>query len=107
MGKKRVGERSCMGCRRRAPKGELLRFVVGGNGDIHFDPRQRMHGRGGYLCPRANCFELASKKKCITVRFRQEVSFDPSLMLQRVREQLHRDVQETMMIGGSLQRERR
>ena len=90
---KRIGERSCMACRKRAPKGELLRFVVTGSGDISFDPRQRMHGRGGYLCPQANCFELASKKKRLAVRFRQDVSFDPSLMLQRVREQFHGDVQ--------------
>ena len=81
-----------MGCRKKALKGNLLRFVVDRNGNVLFDHKQREHGRGGYLCPRSGCFELASRKKRLPLRFRQEVSFEPQKMLQDVREQFHGEV---------------
>lgn len=42
-------ERSCASCRARAPRAQLLRFVVA-DGEIQPDRAQTMPGRGAYLC---------------------------------------------------------
>jgi predicted RNA-binding protein YlxR (DUF448 family) len=46
--------RSCLACRKRAPKGELVRVVLKA-GRLEWDRRQREPGRGAYLHPRAEC----------------------------------------------------
>jgi predicted RNA-binding protein YlxR (DUF448 family) len=88
MGKKNLGERTCMGCGRKAHKSELLRFVVDEQGKIVFDPGQRASGRGGYFCRREECFDHAVKKRRISVRFRRDVRVEPRSMIQDVQEKL-------------------
>ncbi|WP_435877653.1 YlxR family protein, partial [Streptomyces halstedii] len=43
-------ERTCVGCRERAAKSELLRTVVD-EGDVLPDPRGTLPGRGAYVHP--------------------------------------------------------
>lgn len=88
MGKKSVGERTCMGCGRKAHKSDLLRFVVDEQGKIVFDRRQQAPGRGGYFCRREECFDRAAKKRRISVRFRKDVRVDPRSLIRDVQEQL-------------------
>ena len=88
MGKKSIGERTCIGCGKKAPKSKLLRFVVAENGNIVFELKQKEHGRGGYFCPRNACFHKAAKKKRIAVRFRKEVNIDMTSFIQGVKEHL-------------------
>lgn len=72
-----VGVRTCVGCGRRAPKGELLRFVardgvvVPGAGDV---------GRGAYTCARRACFERAASKHAFSRTLRETVRVDPDLI---------------------------
>jgi predicted RNA-binding protein YlxR (DUF448 family) len=81
MGKKNIGERTCMGCGRKAHKSDLLRFVVDEKGKIVFDSAQQAPGRGGYLCRREACFDQAVKRRRVSVRFRRDVDVDaPSLI---------------------------
>ena len=81
MGKKKIAERTCMGCGRKAHKLELLRFVVDEGGRILFDPAQQATGRGGYLCRREACFNEAVKRRRVSVRFRRDLKIDaPSLI---------------------------
>ena len=45
--------RTCVGCRKRRPKSEMVRLTAGGA-----DGGGRAHpGRGVYLCPDATCIE--------------------------------------------------
>ncbi len=53
--------RTCIGCRRRRPKSELLRLVRAG-GQAGFDQSGRREGRGAYLCPEYECLEAATKR---------------------------------------------
>lgn len=50
-----------MGCRRRAPRGELVRLVRTG-GNVALDVRGDAPGRGGYLCRSAECFGKARRR---------------------------------------------
>lgn len=51
--------RTCVGCLRKRPKSELLRFVVSKEGL----KTGNVSGRGFYLCPDRKCFEMAMKRR--------------------------------------------
>jgi uncharacterized protein len=58
--------RTCVGCRERAAKSELIRIVAASNGAITsvvVDPRRSAGGRGAHLHPTVACLELATRRK--------------------------------------------
>ena len=54
--------RTCVGCRARAAKSDLLRVVARG-GEIVPDPQARLPGRGAYLHLSQKCFEQAGRRR--------------------------------------------
>lgn len=68
--------RSCVGCGRKAPQHEFLRFVakegelVAGTGEP---------GRGAYTCRRLSCFERAVSRRAFNRTLRQTVRVEPEL----------------------------
>ena len=56
--------RTCVGCGSRAAKSDLLRLVASGD-EIVPDPRAVMPGRGAYLHPSQDCFELAQRRRAL------------------------------------------
>jgi uncharacterized protein len=68
--------RSCIGCGRKAPQGQLLRFAeVGGQ----LVPGAGMPGRGAYTCRRLACFERAVSRRAFNRTLRQTVRIGPEL----------------------------
>lgn len=57
--------RTCVGCRRREKKVDLLRLTVVAS-IIRVDTAQRLPGRGVYLHPRPSCWEQARRKRALT-----------------------------------------
>ena len=53
--------RSCIGCREKKEKYELIRIVCNKDKEIKVDFKQRLNGRGAYICKNENCFEKAQK----------------------------------------------
>jgi predicted RNA-binding protein YlxR (DUF448 family) len=53
------GERTCVGCRRKADKRELLRVVRVDEGRVAVDPSGSAPGRGAYVHHDAECVEAA------------------------------------------------
>jgi predicted RNA-binding protein YlxR (DUF448 family) len=51
--------RTCVGCRRRFAKQQLVRFVVGEGGLVLGSPE----GRGAYLCRNASCLDAALRRR--------------------------------------------
>jgi predicted RNA-binding protein YlxR (DUF448 family) len=68
--------RTCAGCGRRAPQGELLRFVAT---DGVLTPSRRGPGRGVYTCSRLSCFERAASRRAFSRTLRQTVRVHPGL----------------------------
>lgn len=70
-----VPTRTCVGCGRKAPQNELLRFreeegtLVPGTGP----------GRGAYTCRRLACFERALARRAFNRTLRRTVRVDPTL----------------------------
>ncbi|MGC5344592.1 YlxR family protein [Streptomyces sp. DT24] len=74
-------ERTCVGCRERAAKSELLRIVVDGNECVP-DPRGTLPGRGAYIHPASDCLDLAVRRRAFPRAFKAQGPFD-STALQR------------------------
>jgi uncharacterized protein len=54
--------RTCVGCRARGAKPDLLRVVARG-GELVPDPQARLPGRGAYLHLSQKCFEQAERRR--------------------------------------------
>jgi predicted RNA-binding protein YlxR (DUF448 family) len=68
--------RSCVGCGRKAPQAELLRFAAVDGRLVSGSGRP---GRGAYTCRRLACFERAVGRRAFNRTLRQTVEIDPSL----------------------------
>ncbi len=68
--------RSCVGCGRKAPQGELLRFVAK---DGRLVPGAGEPGRGAYTCRRLSCFERALSRRAFNRTLKETVRVEPSL----------------------------
>jgi predicted RNA-binding protein YlxR (DUF448 family) len=68
--------RSCVGCGRKAPKRELLRFVAR-NGRLV--PGSTEPGRGAYTCHRVSCFERAVARRAFNRTLKERVQVEPDL----------------------------
>ncbi|MBA3245361.1 MAG: YlxR family protein [Actinobacteria bacterium] len=69
-------ERTCIGCGRKAPQAELLRFTAE---DGALVPGRRNPGRGAYTCRRLACFERAAARRAFARVLRRNVLVDPAL----------------------------
>lgn len=58
----RVPVRTCVGCRGRAPKAELLRIVRRPDGSVSTDPVGAAPGRGAYVHRDPECVRLAAAR---------------------------------------------
>lgn len=68
--------RSCVGCGRRAPQTQLLRFVAD---DGRLVPGPNKTGRGAYTCRRLACFERAVSRRAFNRTLRQTVQVEQKL----------------------------
>jgi predicted RNA-binding protein YlxR (DUF448 family) len=67
--------RTCVGCRIRTVKSELLRLVVV-EGKVVPDPLGRLPGRGASLHPTRSCLELAERRRAFPRAFRVAGALD-------------------------------
>ena len=58
-------QRTCIGCRKKGARSELLRLVADASGSsaVLVDERRRMAGRGAWLHPSESCLALAVKRR--------------------------------------------
>jgi hypothetical protein len=54
--------RTCIGCRKRRKKEEMIWLTLSSEGVVKVNPRAPHHGRGFYLCPDLGCVHRAKKK---------------------------------------------
>ncbi|MBN0047878.1 YlxR family protein [Streptomyces actuosus] len=68
-------ERTCVGCRERAAKAELLR-IVAIEGECVPDPRGTLPGRGAYVHPVPVCLDQAVRRRAFTRALRVPGALD-------------------------------
>ncbi|MFI6325947.1 YlxR family protein [Nonomuraea sp. NPDC050556] len=81
--------RTCVGCRVRTAKSELLRLVLVEDQVIP-DLRGRLPGRGASLHPDLGCLELAERRRAFPRAFRVQGTLD----ISRVRAHLEKENHE-------------
>ncbi|MGP8160443.1 MAG: YlxR family protein [Candidatus Dormibacteria bacterium] len=75
--------RTCVGCRRRRPRPELVRLVAGAAGAVILDTPARAPGRGAYLCRDSGvaCLRAAQKRRSLSRSLRvRENDIDPETL---------------------------
>jgi uncharacterized protein len=70
--------RTCVGCGRKAPQRELVRFVAR-DGELALDAEKRVTGRGAYTCRRLVCFERAEARRAFARTLRRTVAVPSGL----------------------------
>jgi len=71
--------RTCLGCRRRRPKAELVRLARRPDGSVVVDGRGVEPGRGAYVCAVPDCVERALKTGRLGHAFRAACRLDEGL----------------------------
>jgi predicted RNA-binding protein YlxR (DUF448 family) len=68
--------RTCVGCGRKAPQPELIRFTAEDGELVRGEGKA---GRGVYTCRRLACFERALSRRAFNRTLRQTVRVNPAL----------------------------
>ncbi len=71
---KKIPMRQCIACRENKEKKSLIRVIRTTEGEVVLDKTGRMNGRGAYICPDINCFNLAKKKNAFSQALNVAVS---------------------------------
>lgn len=81
--------RSCIGCGQIKEKKELVRLVAETKGEVLLDLKQRLPGRGAYICYRADCLRGGLKKNRLAFRLkRKTVVLDEPGFQSQLRDQM-------------------
>ncbi len=65
---RKIPMRTCIACKKSAPKKELYRIVKNGE-EIFLDKTGKANGRGAYVCADAECFNKLKKGKLLNKAF--------------------------------------
>ena len=71
---RQVPLRTCLVCRNKTSKGELLRIVATHDGSVRVDPLGKQAGRGAYVCKSSNCDPRGLKRDRLANALRTTVS---------------------------------
>ncbi|MEU6736868.1 YlxR family protein [Streptomyces physcomitrii] len=72
-------ERTCLGCRERAAKSDLLRIVLSGEQCVP-DHRGTLPGRGAYVHPAPVCLDSAIRRRAFPRAFRVKGPLDTAAL---------------------------
>lgn len=73
-------ERLCIATRATRPVGELIRFVVGPNGEVVPDLKQKLPGRGVWVTGKRTALADAVRRKAFAKGFRRDVKVPADLV---------------------------
>jgi predicted RNA-binding protein YlxR (DUF448 family) len=77
--------RTCVGCRARADRSSLLRIVVR-DFELVVDTSAILPGRGAWLHPQIQCYQLAVKRRAFGRALRNSGNLDTAALENSVRE---------------------
>ena len=75
-------ERTCVGCRGKEPKRDLIRVACARGGDAVVDPRGSAPGRGAYVHLDAGCIEAAMRSGAFDRALRTGLTADAAARLR-------------------------
>lgn len=78
-------QRTCLACREKKHKNEMLRVVKNKENQIIFDKQQIEQGRGAYVCLNDNCITKICKNKLLNKTFKTNVNDEIYIQLKNMR----------------------
>ena len=85
-------ERTCISCKRKGSKGELIRLVNSQAG-IVIDYTEKLPGRGAYVCGEKACIEKGLKEGALSRAFREKAQPpSPDEFYRQLRERVVRKI---------------
>lgn len=88
---KKIPVRQCAACRQQKEKNQLARVVRTPQGEILYDPKGKLSGRGVYLCPSLSCLEKAIKSRALSRALDCQI---PDEVYDTLRQQFAREERE-------------
>ncbi|MCP4665747.1 MAG: YlxR family protein [Deltaproteobacteria bacterium] len=78
-----IPQRTCISCRERRGKKELIRLVLNAKGMAVWDEYGKGQGRGAYVCPMKPCLEKIEKGNRLNRAFRKKgpISLHPEFLM--------------------------
>lgn len=84
---KKIPQRSCVICRQKKDKNELIRIVKNKENEVSIDKTGKKEGRGAYICNNIECLEKAIKTKA----FKRVLDIDiDEEIYENIRESINR-----------------
>ena len=80
--------RMCVGCQEMKNKKEMIRVIKTPEGTFMLDATGKKNGRGAYVCPSEECFQLARKNKGLERSFKQAIPAEVYESLEKEMEAL-------------------
>ncbi len=71
---KNIPQRTCIGCKTKKNKKDLIRIVKDKEGNIFIDRTGKANGRGAYICDNITCLEQAVKSKSLQKSFEMNIT---------------------------------
>lgn len=75
--------RTCVGCRTRASRSDLLRVVARGS-DLVIDERASLPGRGAWVHPTSECMDAAVRRRAFVRALRVSAPLDTQTIEKRL-----------------------
>jgi len=79
---KKLPQRSCIVCRTKKDKKDLIRIVNNKENEINLDKTGKKPGRGAYICDNMDCLEKVIKSKRLDSIFEMKIAEDIYLKLR-------------------------
>ena len=95
----RASERLCVATRMVRPVADLIRFVVGPDGDAVADIKHKLPGRGIWVTATQDALGEAIRRKAFARGFKREVRLPPDL-IARTEQQLERAAIDALAVAG-------
>lgn len=84
---KKIPQRSCVVCRTKKDKNDLIRIVKSQKNEIIIDESGKKPGKGAYICDSIECLEKAIKTKALKRALEVEV---PEEIYENLRERINK-----------------
>jgi uncharacterized protein len=80
--RKHIPLRTCIACREKRPKRELVRVVCTPEGSVEIDVRGKRAGRGAYVCRKLECLRVAIQPQRLSRALKCQVDAEEAAALE-------------------------
>jgi len=86
----KIPQRTCIGCKCKKPKKEMIRIVRTPDRKIIIDETGKKSGRGAYLCGDVKCLDIAFKENSLNKSLKQDI---PLQILDELRKDFLKNIE--------------